>query len=111
MTCKRPWWTLDPGPQMGSTLEVEFGRTLVISARAGGACRFSFDELCGRSPGSQALGPADYLALAKAASTLYLSGVPVLTPAMRNEARRFVTLVDALYEANRAKACPHVCIV
>jgi protein AFG1 len=85
--------------EMGSALAVEFGRTLAVDARAGGACHFSFDELCGRSPGSHALGPADYLALAKAASTLYLSGVPVLTTTMRNEARRFVTLIDALYEA------------
>jgi cell division protein ZapE len=44
------------------------------------------------------LGAADYLALTERFHTLILGGVPRLTPDKRNEARRFMTLVDALYE-------------
>ena len=53
----------------------------------------SFDRLCGRP-----LGAADYLRLAHAFQTLILENVPQMTRDMRNEAKRFVTLIDALYE-------------
>lgn len=53
----------------------------------------SFRELCEAS-----LGPADYLTMAKRFDTLILTGVPKLRPEQRNEAKRFVTLIDALYE-------------
>src|SRR3546814_4758768 len=46
----------------------------------------------------QPLGPGDYLAIAGLYHTLVLSGVPVLSADKRNEARRFMTLIDALYE-------------
>ena len=55
--------------------------------------RFAFADLCNRP-----LGAADYLALTERFHTLFLDGVPILTPNRRNEARRFMTLVDALYE-------------
>lgn len=45
-----------------------------------------------------ALGPADFLAIAEALDALILTGIPVLTPEKRNEAQRFITLIDALYE-------------
>ena len=61
---------------------------------AGGLLRASFASLCG-----QALGPQDYLAIAGRFHTLFLENVPVLAGGDRNEARRFVWLVDALYEA------------
>jgi cell division protein ZapE len=73
---------------------VVLGRDVVIARTAGGLARASFAELCGR-----ALGPQDYLAVADRFHTLFLDAVPLLDPARRNEARRFVTLVDALYEA------------
>ena len=59
-----------------------------------GVARASFAELCGRP-----LGPADYLALAEAVDVLILEDVPRLFRASYNEAKRFVTLIDALYEA------------
>jgi cell division protein ZapE len=88
-------WTalLDGAEENGLTLEV-LGRKTHLPRAAGGLVRASFASLC-----AQALGPQDYLALADAAHTLFLEKVPVLTPAQRSEARRFVTLVDALYEA------------
>lgn len=53
----------------------------------------SFKDLC-----ETALGAADYLALAKRVKTLILTGIPKLPAEKRNEAKRFVTLIDALYE-------------
>lgn len=68
-------------------------RRLSVPRAAGGVAWFEFADLCER-----ALGAADYLALTERYHTLILSGVPLLTPDKRNEARRFMTLVDALYE-------------
>jgi cell division protein ZapE len=70
------------------------GRRVEVRVQASGVARFSFEELCARP-----LGAADYLALARRYHTLLVDDVPLLTPDRRNEAARFVTLVDALYEA------------
>jgi len=70
------------------------GRPLPVPAHASGLARFSFTELC-----AQPLGPADYLAIAARFHTLLIDNIPTLTPDNRNEAIRFVTLIDALYEA------------
>ena len=70
-----------------------------VAGRGGGAycaAYCSFDELCGPRPREAALGAADYLALAAVADALYLSGLPRLESRKRDEARRLVTLVDAL---------------
>lgn len=70
------------------------GREVVIERTDGGLARATFDQLCGT-----ALGPQDYLAIAGRFHTLFVEDVPVLGPANHHEARRFVTLIDALYEA------------
>lgn len=70
------------------------GRTVEIPAHRDGVARARFWELCGRP-----LGAADYLALAQAARAVILEEVPRLSRSNFNEARRFVTLIDALYEA------------
>lgn len=70
------------------------GREVVIERTDGGLARATFAELCGA-----ALGPQDYLAVAERFHTLFVEDVPVLGPASQHEARRFVTLIDALYEA------------
>jgi cell division protein ZapE len=87
-------------------LEV-LGRKLAVPEQARGAARFTFDELC-----VQPLGPQDFLAIADTFHAVVLKGVPRLTPDKRNEAKRFVTLIDALYERNvklicTAAAAPH----
>jgi cell division protein ZapE len=69
------------------------GRWLELPEVARGVARADFEALCGRS-----LGPADYLALATHTHTLVLDGVPRLGPENADRARRFITLVDALYE-------------
>ncbi len=70
------------------------GRKLRVPQAAHGCARFCFADLC-----EQPLGPADYLALAKNFGTLFAEQIPVLGPERRNEARRFVTLIDTLYDA------------
>ena len=75
-----------------TTLEVQ-GRVLEIPHAAHGVARASFDALCGRP-----LGAADYMAIARRFHTLIHDAVPELDDRPRNEARRFMTLVDALYE-------------
>ncbi len=69
------------------------GRTLRVPLAAEGVARFDFAALCG-----QPLGPGDYLAIATHYQALVLDGIPRLGPENYDEARRFITLVDALYE-------------
>ena len=70
------------------------GRAVRLPRTVGRQVRATFAELC-----EAALAAPDYLALAERFDTVFLERAPVLTPARRNEARRLVTLIDALYEA------------
>ena len=83
----------DSAEERTTTLEV-LGRKVPFERTVGGLMRSDFARLCG-----SALGPQDYLAVARAFHTVFLEGVPRLGPERRNEARRLVTLIDALYEA------------
>ena len=76
------------------------GRVLHVPRQARHVARFTFNELCGRP-----LAAPDYLALADAFHTVIIDGIPVMTPAMRNEARRFVILIDILYEERVGLLC------
>jgi len=80
-----------PSKPQTTTLKVQ-GRELSLLA-ASGTARATFEQLCGT-----ALGAADYLAIANTFSALVLSDVPQMGAENRNEAKRFVTLIDALYE-------------
>jgi cell division protein ZapE len=84
---------LNGDEETGETLEV-LGRKIHLPHAAGGMLRASFASLC-----SVALGPNDYVAIAERFHTVFLESVPKLTSNRREEARRFVILVDALYEA------------
>ncbi|OYV39442.1 MAG: cell division protein ZapE [Acidocella sp. 20-61-6] len=68
-------------------------RTLTVPLSVPGAARFDFHALCGVP-----LGPGDYLALATHYRAILIEGIPRLSPDNFDEARRFVTLIDALYE-------------
>ena len=88
------------------TLEVQ-GRQLEVKRCVRDVARFTFPELC-----SAALGAADYIAICQQFRTILLENIPLLTPENRNEAKRFVTLIDALYEHKvkllaSAAAAPH----
>jgi len=74
-------------------LDLGGGRKLHVPKSLKGVAVFSFKRLCG-----EARGAADYLAVARTYHTIILVGIPCLGPDMRNEAARFVTLIDALYE-------------
>jgi len=71
------------------------GRMLHVPKCLKGVAVLSFKRLCGEPRGA-----ADYLAIAHAFHTVIVVGIPLMGPDMRNEAARFVTLVDALYENN-----------
>lgn len=89
------WKDLTEGAEEpGATLEV-LGRKLVLPRAVGGFLHVGFASLC-----VQALGSSDYLALAERFHTVFLEDVPRLTPDRREAARRFVHLIDALYEAD-----------
>jgi cell division protein ZapE len=74
-------------------IPVQGGRTLHVPKSFKGVAVFSFKRLCG-----EARGAADYLAIARRYHSVIIVGIPVLGPENRNEAARFVTLIDALYE-------------
>jgi cell division protein ZapE len=105
-----PTWHVPPGARAERALDAAFaeltgqahgepcqlallGRRLEVPQAARGVARFDFETLCGRP-----LGPPDYLALATHFHTLVLDAVPRLGPETFDKARRFITLVDALYE-------------
>ena len=78
-----------PGPD---ALEVQ-GRTLQVSRASRGVAWFTFEELC-----AEARGAGDYIAVAERYHTIVVNGVPEMPEARRNEAKRFMLLVDELYE-------------
>lgn len=93
------WDDLSGGPAEPLTLQVK-GREVVLPAFRNGVARASFYDLCGRM-----LGPGDYLAVAEAVKVLVLEDIPRLSRNNFNEAKRFVTLIDALYEAKVRLIC------
>jgi protein AFG1 len=92
-------------PWQSTTLTV-YGRQVPVRRHLSGTTMWTFEDLCASN-----LGPADYISLASAFHTVILTEVPVLSLLQKNEARRFITLLDALYEARcklliRAEAGP-----
>ncbi|MCX5581083.1 cell division protein ZapE [Kaistia terrae] len=77
-----------------STLSV-LGRDVVVPQMVDGVARFDFADLCDKP-----LGASDYLAIAHAFHTVIIDHVPVMSDARRNEAKRFITLIDALYDGH-----------
>ena len=69
------------------------GRRIVVPEAADDVARFSFADLCARP-----LGAGDYLKIAEAFHTIIIDDVPVLGSARRNEAKRFINLIDMLYD-------------
>ncbi|MCV3734730.1 cell division protein ZapE [Rhizobium sp. TRM96647] len=69
------------------------GREIAVPAAAGRAARFSFADLC-----EKPMGAADYLAVLKRYDTIFLDHIPFLGPDRRNETKRFINLVDTIYD-------------
>lgn len=91
---ERTWKRLTAGATPHAVVLDVGGRDLRVERQAAGVARFTFNELCAR-----ALGAADYLEIAERFHTVLLENIPRLSPASREEAARFRTLIDALYEA------------
>lgn len=83
-----PVWLSPLGPETEAAMDRAWYRET-----AGRAARFTFADLC-----AQPLGAADYLAIVAQYSTIFLDHVPHLGPHLRNETKRFIILVDALYD-------------
>jgi cell division protein ZapE len=82
------------GGEPGAPQEISLkGRTLHVPKAAMGIARFSFADLCQRP-----LGAADYLKIANAYHTILIDGIPVVDDTQHNDAKRFITLIDTLYD-------------
>ncbi|KAG5980233.1 hypothetical protein E4U55_004256 [Claviceps digitariae] len=86
------WLNPEPIPWQASTLVV-YGRRVVAPQHHNGSVLWTFDQLVA------SFGPADYITMASSYHTFIIDQVPVLTILQKNEARRFITFLDALYEA------------
>jgi cell division protein ZapE len=92
-TLQRVYQDLTAGAETASEEITVKGRIVPVPRTARGVAWFSFDQLC-----TQPLGAEDYIAISRRYHTLVLEGVPRLTEDRRNEAKRFMTLIDTLYE-------------
>ena len=94
-------WDELSGADTGAGLKLTVkGREVVLPRFHSGVARASFWDLC-----AAMLGPADYLAIADAVRVLMLDDIPHLSASNFNEAKRFVTLIDTLYEAKVRLIC------
>ncbi|MGX9351688.1 cell division protein ZapE [Shimia sp. W99] len=93
------WQDLSGGTADPLVLTIK-GRKVELPAFRNGVARATFFDLC-----SKMLGPGDYLAIADAVKVLILEDIPRLSRHNFNEAKRFVTLIDALYEAKVRLIC------
>jgi len=87
-------WRRLAGTYAGAPQELTVkGHAVRVPKAAMGIARFSFDDLCG-----QALAAADYLRIAREFHTIILDHIPVMDYPNRNEAKRFIILIDTLYD-------------
>ncbi|MBL4615021.1 MAG: cell division protein ZapE, partial [Magnetovibrio sp.] len=82
-----------------ATIPVQ-GRDIAVPKAAQGVAMVQFADICGRP-----LGPADYLELARRFHTLIIPGIPQMSAENKDVARRFVTLIDAMYEGHVKLIC------
>ncbi|XP_020098706.1 putative ATPase N2B isoform X2 [Ananas comosus] len=83
-----------------TTISVMFGRSLEVPESCNGVARFDFEYLCGRP-----VGAADYIAIARNYHTVFISEIPVMSMKIRDKARRFITLIDELYNHHCCLIC------
>lgn len=88
-------WTRLTGGQLEVPVTIEMkGREIEIPRACGRQSRFTFEELCAKP-----LGASDYLAIAQRFDVVFIENIPRLGPEKRNETKRFIILIDALYDA------------
>lgn len=87
-------WYKYTGSIEGESVQLKVkGRIIEVPVTASGVARFSFDELC-RLPN----GAAEYIRIANSFHTIFIDDIPVLQQSERNEAKRFIKLIDTLYD-------------
>ncbi len=94
------WLRLTDQPDPKPAMLTVFGRSLRVPRAAKGVARFSFNDLC-----TQPLAAPDYLAIAQNFHTVLIDNIPQMSIAMRDEARRFVLLIDTLYDEGTKLIC------
>jgi cell division protein ZapE len=88
-------WQSLTGIERGAATELTIkGRRVAVPEAANGVARFDFSDLC-----EKPLGANDYLTIARTYHTVMIDNIPILVSAKRNEARRFINLIDTLYDA------------
>jgi cell division protein ZapE len=94
-------WLKLTGQTVGAPMTIAvLGRALLVAQAAKGVARFSFDDLC-----MKPLGQADYLAVARTFHTVLIDRIPLLSSQFRDAARRFILLVDTLYDEGIKLVC------
>jgi cell division protein ZapE len=87
-------WQELAGPDGGEPMDIPLlGRSIHVPRAGGGAARFSFAELC-----DAPLGATDFVKIARTFHTLIVENIPVMTQERRDEAKRFILLIDTLYD-------------
>jgi cell division protein ZapE len=87
-------WRRIAGAEGGEPVELPLkGRTIHVPQAGGGAARFAYADLCMKS-----LGALDFLRISRAFHTVVIDEIPLLTERHRNEVRRFILLIDTLYD-------------
>ena len=93
------WNDITNGKSVKLKIEVN-DREFIFDKFKNGAARANFNDLCGVP-----LGPADYLCIAGVLNLIIIENIPILSPSKANEAKRFITLIDTLYEARVRLIC------
>eukprot|EP01060_Flectonema_neradi_P009449 TRINITY_DN16731_c0_g1_i1.p1 TRINITY_DN16731_c0_g1~~TRINITY_DN16731_c0_g1_i1.p1 ORF type:complete len:479 (+),score=84.00 TRINITY_DN16731_c0_g1_i1:57-1493(+) len=85
-----------------NTVLESVGKSITVPLKAGGVALFSFHDLCGDGcPKS----PSDYQVIVEQFHTIFIIGIPVLSMYRRNEARRFINLIDEMYQYKVKLVC------
>jgi cell division protein ZapE len=94
------WQFVTHGAKARTMSLTVLGRQVLVPQAYGRVARFSFADLCERP-----LAAPDYLEIAREFETILIDRIPMLTPEMRNEARRFTLLIDTLYDEGVKLVC------
>ncbi len=94
-------WQALTGTVLGRSETISvLGRELIIPQASLGSARFTFDQLCGAP-----LGAGDYLALVRRYHSVFIDSIPQMHREQRNEAKRFIILIDTLYDHHINLVC------
>ena len=96
----RTWTGMIAGAREHAETLTVTGRAVIAPRTARGIARFTFAELC-----DAPLGASDYLAISRRYDTVFIDRIPKMGPDRRNEAQRFATLIDTIYEGGVKLIC------